>query len=285
MSDLQPFNYFPNQRLFSDSTNNDSSSQFFPDVSCNRVIEIPQTPKMNYYLDDKSDDKQNKNNIINDDLSKEKTEPMTFKANEGHQGGIIKLTNVVSMFNAGCKLNLKKIAQECEDAEYKEEKFIRVEMKFKGFTDSPGATALINSSGKINLTGVKSKELAKEVGKTCVARLKEIGYDAQFNEFEIVNMYATYNFGFKINLMKLSKDIFQNIPKKKLHNKKNKKPYISYEPEIFPALRYGMEKPKLTVSIYHSGNIIISGGKKMEDFQECIEKIEPFVKNCKTQII
>ena len=63
MSDLQPFNYFPNQRLFSDSTNNDSSSQFFPDVSCNRVIEIPQTPKMNYYLDDKSDDKQNKNNL------------------------------------------------------------------------------------------------------------------------------------------------------------------------------------------------------------------------------
>ena len=53
----------------------------------------------------------------------------------------------------------------------------------------------------------------------------------------------------------------------------------------FPALRYRMEKPKLTVSIYHSGKIIISGGKKMEDFQECIEKIEPFVKNCKTQII
>ena len=46
-----------------------------------------------------------------------------------------------------------------------------------------------------------------------------------------------------------------------------------------------MEKPELTVSIYHSGKIIISGGKKMEDFQECIEKIEPFVKNCKTQII
>jgi len=44
---------------------------------------------------------------------------MTFKINEGHQGGIIKLTNVVSMFNAGCKLNLKKIAQECENAEYK----------------------------------------------------------------------------------------------------------------------------------------------------------------------
>jgi len=34
---------------------------------------------MNYYLDDKSDDKQNKNNIINDDISKEKTEPMTLK--------------------------------------------------------------------------------------------------------------------------------------------------------------------------------------------------------------
>ena len=118
MSDLQPFNYFPNQRLFSDSSNNDSSSQFFPDVSCNRDIEIPQTPKMNYYLDDKKDDKQNKNNIINDDISKEKTEPMTFKINEGHQGGIIKLTNVVSMFNAGCKLNLEKIVQECENAEY-----------------------------------------------------------------------------------------------------------------------------------------------------------------------
>ncbi len=128
---------------------------------------------------------------------------MTFKINEGHQGGIIKLTNVVSMFNAGCKLNLEKIVQECENAEYKEEKFKRVEMKFKGFTDSPGSTALINSSGKINITGVKSEELAKEVGKTCVARLKEIGYDAQFNEFEIVNMYATYNFGFQINLMKL----------------------------------------------------------------------------------
>ena len=119
MSDLKPFNYFPNQRIFSDSSNNDPSSPFFPNISCNRDIEIPQTPKMNYYLDDKSDDKQNKNNIINDDISKEKTEPMTFKTNEGHQGGIIKLTNVVSMFNAGCKLNLKKIAQECENAEYK----------------------------------------------------------------------------------------------------------------------------------------------------------------------
>jgi len=118
MSDLKSFNYFPNQRIFSDSSNNNSSSPFFPNISCNRDIEIPQTPKMNYYLDDEPDNNQKKNNIINDDISKEKTEPMTFKINEGHQGGIIKLTNVVSMFNAGCKLNLKKIAQECENAEY-----------------------------------------------------------------------------------------------------------------------------------------------------------------------
>ena len=285
MSDLKPFNYFPNQRIFSDSSNNDSSSQFFPDVSCNRVIEIPSTPKMNYILDDESDKNQKKNNIINDEISKEKTEPTTFKTNEGHQNGIIQLNNVVSTFNAGCELNLEKITQECENCQYKEKPFKRVKMKFKGYTDSPKATALINSSGIINITGVKSEDTSKEVGKTCVARLKEIGYDAQFNDFKLVNMYAAYNFGFKIDLKKLNKDIFQNIPKKKLRNKKKKKAYISYEPELFPAFIYKMEKPNLTVLIYHSGKIIITGGIKMEDFQECIEKIEPFVKNCEAQII
>ena len=60
MSDLKPFNYIPNQRIFSDSSNNDSSSQFFRNISCNRVLEIPQTPKMNYYLDDEPDNNQKK---------------------------------------------------------------------------------------------------------------------------------------------------------------------------------------------------------------------------------
>ena len=60
MSDLKPFNYFPNQRIFSDSSNNDSSSPFFPNIFCNRDIEIPQTPKMNYILDDEPDEIQKK---------------------------------------------------------------------------------------------------------------------------------------------------------------------------------------------------------------------------------
>ena len=64
------------------------------------------------------------------------------------------LQNIVSTANMSCKLDLRKIALNCRNAEYNPKRFAAVIMRIR----DPKTTALIFTSGKMVCTGAKSEE-------------------------------------------------------------------------------------------------------------------------------
>ena len=73
------------------------------------------------------------------------------------------LQNLVATANLNCqrKLNLKKIAMGCRNAEYNPIKFPAVVMRIR----DPKTTALIFANGKMVITGAKSERGAMTAGK------------------------------------------------------------------------------------------------------------------------
>ena len=61
---------------------------------------------------------------------------------------------MVSTVNLNCKLDLKKIALKCRNAEYNPKRFAAVIMRIR----DPKTTALIFESGKLVCTGAKTTE-------------------------------------------------------------------------------------------------------------------------------
>jgi transcription initiation factor TFIID TATA-box-binding protein len=49
--------------------------------------------------------------------------------------------------------------------------------------------------------------------------------------------------------------------------------FASYEPEVFPGLIYRILDPKITLLIFVSGKIVITGAKRRQDVEEAFEKI------------
>ncbi|KAF2285328.1 hypothetical protein GH714_000044 [Hevea brasiliensis] len=51
--------------------------------------------------------------------------------------------------------------------------------------------------------------------------------------------------------------------------------FSTYEPELFPGLIYRMKQPKLVLLIFVSGNVVIAGAKKRDDFYTAFDNIYP----------
>ena len=63
----------------------------------------------------------------------------------------------------------------------------------------------------------------------------------------------------------------------KMHSKNS-----FYEPEIFPGLKYKMSNPKVTLVIFKSGKIIVTGGKSESDITDAVANVTKYVitSNC-----
>jgi transcription initiation factor TFIID TATA-box-binding protein len=91
------------------------------------------------------------------------------------------LQNIVSTANLGIKLDLRKIALNCRNAEYNPRRFAAVIMRIR----DPKTTALIFSSGKMVCTGAKSEELSRDAAKKYSKAIKKIGFEVNMQDFKI----------------------------------------------------------------------------------------------------
>ena len=90
-------------------------------------------------------------------------------------------------------------------------------------------------------------------------------FGVKFSGFEIQNIVGSYDVKFKIPLSDLRKNILI-------------KNHCNYEPEIFPGLIYHPEcEANITLSVFSSGKIIISGGKKTQQIYDELNKFYPFL--------
>lgn len=99
------------------------------------------------------------------------------------------------------KLDLRKIALNCRNAEYNPRRFAAVIMRIR----EPKTTALIFSSGKMVCTGAKSEEFSRDAAKKYSKAIKKVGFeDVNMQDFKIQNIVGSCDVGFPISLESLS---------------------------------------------------------------------------------
>lgn len=109
----------------------------------------------------------------------------------------IVINNVVCSFSVRCHLNLRDIALNGTNVEYRKEHGM-ITMKIR----RPYTTASIWSSGKVTCTGATSEVQAKIAARRFARCLQKLGFNVRFNNYRVVNVLGTccMPFGIKINL-------------------------------------------------------------------------------------
>ena len=220
-----------------------------------------------------------KNNEANNSFVKEdKSTNLCTNENKMPQPQIV---NIVSMVNLRVPLNLKLIALKCRNSEYNPSRINAVIMRIK----EPKAAALIFNSGIIIVLGARDKEKSKQAAKIFAKQIKNLGYEAKFSDFKIVNIVATCDLGFPIKLTQLNIKINKLLSKNKSTNDEDEKSPCHYEPEVFPGLIYHMTKPELTLLIFQSGKMNFVGAKNKDDIYEALQKIYPLLCKFKNELV
>jgi len=169
----------------------------------------------------------------------------------------IKIENVVASTSFDQKIDLEKIYNDFEDAEYNQEKFPGVVYRLT----EPKTAALIFSSGKLVCTGAKNVDDVEVAVDKVIEKLKGAGVDIKNKPKTVVqNIVASANLDHPLNLNQIAIGFG-------LEN-------VEYEPEQFPGLVYRLEEPKVVLLLFGSGKIVCTGGRKPEDCEKGVKKVK-----------
>ncbi|XP_058056369.1 uncharacterized protein LOC131207758 [Anopheles bellator] len=168
----------------------------------------------------------------------------------------IVINNVVCSFSVRCHLNLRDIAMNGYNVEFRRENGMMT-MKLR----RPYTTASIWSSGKITCTGATSEDQAKVAARRYSRCLQNLGYNVRLRNFRIVNVLGTCSMPWGIMIVNFSERYRKEA---------------SYEPELHPGVTYKLLKPKATLKIFSTGSITVTAAS-VAFVQEAIEHIYPRV--------
>lgn len=112
----------------------------------------------------------------------------------------IMINNVVCSFSVKCHLNLRQIALNGVNVEFRRENGM-VTMKLR----RPYTTASIWSSGRVTCTGATSEEQAKIAARRYARALQKLGFQVRFRNFRVVNVLGTCRMPFGIRIISFSK--------------------------------------------------------------------------------
>ncbi|RLJ07502.1 MAG: TATA-box-binding protein [Candidatus Aenigmatarchaeota archaeon] len=167
----------------------------------------------------------------------------------------VKIENVVAFVSLGKPIQLHKLVNKLENAEYEPEQFPGLVYRIQ----EPRAAALIFSSGKIVCTGAKSIEKAKEAIKIVVNTIRKTGVSLPRKyRVQVENIVASTKIKANLNLEDIT---FQ------LEN-------AEYEPEQFPGLVYRIQEPRVAFLLFSSGKIICTGAHTIEAIHTALKKLK-----------
>ncbi|KAI5634553.1 transcription factor TFIID (or TATA-binding protein, TBP) domain-containing protein [Phthorimaea operculella] len=167
----------------------------------------------------------------------------------------IMINNVVCSFSVKCHLNLRQIALNGVNVEFRRENGM-VTMKLR----RPYTTASIWSSGRITCTGATSEDQAKVAARRYARALQKLGFQVRFRNFRVVNVLGTCKMPFGIRIIAFSKKYKE----------------ADYEPELHPGVTYRLYNPKATLKIFSTGGVTITA-RSVSDVQSAVERIFPLV--------
>ena len=168
----------------------------------------------------------------------------------------LKIQNIISSFELGTKLDLKKLSRKAINSEYNPTRFNGLIMRIR----RPRTTALVFSSGKIVCTGAKSEAYSKKASRKFARIIQKLDFDAKFLNFKIQNIVSSIDTKIKVNLKKMSDSL----------------PNCRYEPERFPTLNYRQQKESIVGSnISTNGKVIITGAKTFNEAKSLFSHLLP----------
>lgn len=169
----------------------------------------------------------------------------------------ISISNVVTNFSVKSHLNLRYLALNGNNIEYRRENGM-LTMKLR----NPNATATIWSSGKIACTGSTSETRAKVASRRIARIIQKLGYhNAKFSSYRIVNVLGSCSLPFPIKVIQFSEKY---------------KTIAQYEPELHPGVTFKIKELKATLKIFSTGSITVTAPSVANVYQ-AIEQIYPMV--------
>ena len=169
----------------------------------------------------------------------------------------LKIENIVASGAIAESIDLVALSEKIENCELNKKRFPGAVYRIQ----DPKIAALIFSSGKVVLTGIRNDKALADGLAIIIKSLKKAGIKPlKEPRIAITNMVCSYNLGKYINLNKIVVTL----------NVEN----IEYEPEQFPGLVYRIKDPKIVVLIFSSGKIILTGGKNLEDIKRGLDVLE-----------
>jgi transcription initiation factor TFIID TATA-box-binding protein len=177
----------------------------------------------------------------------------------------ITIQNVVATVDLGVKIKMEQAASRLPakaSVSYIPEQFPGIVVKIK----EPKVSILVFGSGKMVVTGAKSREMIKEAVNVVVGLLREAGASAKSSKtpkITVQNVVASGGLGCRINL-ELAALLMDNA---------------MYEPEQFPGLIYRMSNPKAVFLLFQSGNLVCTGAKKEDDVYTAIDKVREVLRD------
>ncbi|KAF2733700.1 TBP-domain-containing protein [Polyplosphaeria fusca] len=185
-----------------------------------------------------------------------------------HPSGIIPhISNTVGTCNLRVHVDLNYVSKRVRNCEYNARRCAACVIRIR----EPKATAMVFASGKMLVTGAKSEEECRLAARKFALIIKktlskpEDNFETavKFEDFKIVNIVASTGVNFPLKLQEFAIR----------HNR-----FSTFEPELFPGLVYKMMRPKVTLLVFTSGKIVMTGAKTRDDVYEAFELMYPALK-------
>ena len=111
------------------------------------------------------------------------------------------------------------------------------------------------------ITGARTEEEALAAARKAAKIISKCGYDdAVFTDFRVENLVASSDIRFPVRLEGVAHE----------HRSTS-----SYEPELFPGLVYRLFSPKVTLLVFVSGKVVITGARTRSEVRDAFSRIYP----------
>ena len=166
-----------------------------------------------------------------------------------------KVCNIIANCALNVDLNLKEIAENTWNCEYRPTKFRGLIKRYR----RPLLTILIFPNGKLTITGAKTELDAKKGAKKTIKLLKTFGYNVRMTDFKISNIVASYDLK-EITIKK--KNTIINLDQLNETNLNG----FRYPKEHYMAAIF--KHNNTYVTIFYNGKLNFTGSKSREELYE-----------------
>ncbi|TYZ64713.1 hypothetical protein PybrP1_011067 [[Pythium] brassicae (nom. inval.)] len=131
----------------------------------------------------------------------------------------------------------------------------------------PRASAMLFANGKLVCTGADSEDAIKAAARRFTQVIQKLDHPGvNLIDFKIQNVVGACELGFRVLVEELS---FAHSD------------HCTYEPELYPALIYRLEKPKVKILVFVSGKVVFTGSKEPRELRAAFDAIVPILRQFK----